>query len=159
VRVYENPIQSESEIESESESESNTYLPKSEIQANQSENQAKVEVVDISEWWFDQFWNTYPKKVSKPQAKQAFKRKCTSSDIFRKLMDGLKKTIAYQWKNKDPQYIPYPATWLNGERWNDDIQISTGNPYLDLLMKENSGNEQTGNNEDLGNDPLSVWKQ
>ena len=27
-----------------------------------------------------------------------------------------------EWKDKDLQYIPYPATWLNGRRWEDEIE-------------------------------------
>lgn len=27
-----------------------------------------------------------------------------------------------QWQRDNGQYIPYPATWLNGRRWEDEIQ-------------------------------------
>ena len=25
------------------------------------------------------------------------------------------------WKDKDQQYIPHPSTWLNGQRWEDEV--------------------------------------
>lgn len=25
------------------------------------------------------------------------------------------------WRDKDPEYLPYPASWLNGERWEDEV--------------------------------------
>jgi hypothetical protein len=28
------------------------------------------------------------------------------------------------WIKSDGQFIPYPATWLNGKRWEDEIQIN-----------------------------------
>ena len=37
------------------------------------------------------------------------------------IMDAVKKfSIAVEGKEK--QYIPHPTTWLNGERWDDDIE-------------------------------------
>jgi hypothetical protein len=35
------------------------------------------------------------------------------------IMNALDRQIP-TWK--DPKYIPYPSTWLNGERWNDEIK-------------------------------------
>ena len=28
-----------------------------------------------------------------------------------------------QWKKDDGQFIPHPTTFLNGERWNDEIDV------------------------------------
>jgi hypothetical protein len=30
-----------------------------------------------------------------------------------------------QWKKDNGEFIPHPATWLNQERWNDEIKINT----------------------------------
>ena len=32
-----------------------------------------------------------------------------------------------QWRRDNGQYIPYPATWLNQERWNDEPDDCMGN--------------------------------
>jgi hypothetical protein len=39
------------------------------------------------------------------------------------MVKAIEKNIKYNptWKNK--QYIPMPLTWLNGERWNDEIDV------------------------------------
>jgi hypothetical protein len=39
------------------------------------------------------------------------------------LISGLMAQVDY-WKRKgqDKQYIPDPNVWLNGERWNDEIE-------------------------------------
>ncbi len=34
--------------------------------------------------------------------------------------------------SRDPKMIPHPSTWLNGERWLDDVQKSTGNSLADF---------------------------
>lgn len=69
---------------------------------------------------FLKFWEVYPKKTAKLESEKVFLRQCKkfkSDDI----LEGAKK-FALSCKGKDPQYIPYPATWLNGGRWADDYE-------------------------------------
>ena len=54
---------------------------------------------------FDDFWKAYPKKVSKSNALKALEKQKQSS----------------QWQKDNGQFIPYPTTWLNGKRWEDDL--------------------------------------
>ena len=77
---------------------------------------------------FDLFWKAYPRKTSKPQALKVWKRLfgtlSTAGDRFDLIMairEGLKQWKACDsWKEQGGKFIPYPATWLNGERWKDD---------------------------------------
>ena len=32
-----------------------------------------------------------------------------------------------QWKKDNGKYVPYPATWLNQERWTDEINMMQDN--------------------------------
>ena len=66
---------------------------------------------------FDEFWAAYPKHRGKKDAQKAFK-KVKPSDVD-KILSALE---AQKRAWNDPQFIPYPATWLNGERWEDEIQ-------------------------------------
>ena len=76
-----------------------------------------VKVLDPVESWFTLFWKEYPRKVKKPDAFKAFKQKCRKSEDFDLIMNGLQKwTKAW----KDPQFIPYPATWIRNEQYNDE---------------------------------------
>lgn len=71
---------------------------------------------------FDRFWTAYPRKVAKPVAKKAFVKKVKDAVTFAKVINALelhKKTP--QWIKDGGQYIPHPATWLNQERYNDEI--------------------------------------
>jgi hypothetical protein len=68
---------------------------------------------------FDYFWKVYPKKVGK--------KVCLSIWVNRKL-DGRHLLLIHDVRNRvanDQQWIngyaPNPQTYLNGERWNDDI--------------------------------------
>ncbi len=71
---------------------------------------------------FEEFWNLYPKKVNKKKAKDKFCKVCKNEEIFKQLMNGLNIQIkSKNWLKENGQYIPHPTTWLNGERWMDEI--------------------------------------
>ena len=45
-----------------------------------------------------------------------------NEQVYKSIMDGLGKQVASaDWLKNNGQYIPYPTTWLNGERWNDEV--------------------------------------
>lgn len=75
---------------------------------------------------FAHFWEQYPKKVAKPQALKAWKKIKSRGHVLAELMAGLEQQKASgDWRKEDGKFIPHPATWLNGRRWEDEI---TGNP-------------------------------
>lgn len=70
--------------------------------------------------FFEAFYSAYPKHIAKEAAKKAWKNIDRSNGTIDKIMAAIelqKKTI---WLNTDPKYIPGPAPWLNGKRWNDE---------------------------------------
>lgn len=71
---------------------------------------------------FESFWKVYPKKVAKKEAFKAFKKIKTPVSILIDAVEKQKKSD--QWTRDHGQYIPYPTTWLNQERWvmEDDDQ-------------------------------------
>jgi hypothetical protein len=67
---------------------------------------------------FNRFWNAYPLKVGKKPAKQAWKKIKPLPDI-EVILRSLEESKEKLWK--DERFIPHPSTWLNKERWNDEI--------------------------------------
>ena len=72
---------------------------------------------------FDDFWQPWPRKVKKPDAQRAWDKA-----VGKKHIDPTVIVVACRaWAERceatgqDPNFIPYPATWLNGEQWNDDL--------------------------------------
>lgn len=96
---------------------------------NQEEAKSNASSAEDSEG-FDAFWTLYPKKTAKKDALKAWKkiRSRDCSRIMRGLFDHLN---CDQWSRDGGSYIPNPATWLNGERWNDEVK-----PY-DQQQKSN----------------------
>ena len=69
---------------------------------------------------FDDLWKMYPKKVGKGQARKAFTaalRKVEHDKIHLALVDYVRST-----QGDDKKYLPHLSTWLNGERWDDELQ-------------------------------------
>ena len=67
---------------------------------------------DFAEWW-----KAYPRKVGKARALKAYRnaiKKIEPAELLR-----ITKLFADTPKGKG-DYCPYPATWLNDERWTDD---------------------------------------
>ena len=73
---------------------------------------------------FSKFWDNYPRKVQRPlawNAWQCLKVDQALYDAIYKAVERYKKTK--QWQDKN--YIPYPATFLQDERWKDEIVEDT----------------------------------
>ncbi len=87
---------------------------------------------------FEFFWTIYPKKKGKKEALRAYlkARKKTSRD---ELLEALREIKAKEWKFKELQYVPNAATWLNQERWADEVQQEQkkADPLDDLDLETN----------------------
>jgi len=72
---------------------------------------------------FDEFWERHPRKVGKGSARKAYAKalKITTHD---NIMFGLSQQLASM-EAKEKQFIAHPATWLNGERWDDEPEEPT----------------------------------
>ena len=81
-----------------------------------------IEVLSKKEMWFESFWEIYPKHQDKKKAKQKFLKLCTDEKKYQEIMQGLRNVLP-MWAKKDNKYIPMPTTWLNGERWNDEVDL------------------------------------
>lgn len=85
----------------------------------------------------DLVYLAYPKKVAKPDALKAIV-KALKLLPFEELRNRT-KDYARAVEGMDPQFIPYPATWFNDQRYNDDP--STWNP---VAKKAHAPNRVTG---------------
>lgn len=66
---------------------------------------------------FDQFWDAYPRRTAKADARRAWAKACRVADPA-EVIEAARRYAA------DPnlpemQFVPHPATWLNGGRWSD----------------------------------------
>ena len=71
---------------------------------------------------FDRFWALYPKKRNKPVALRAWRRLNPTAALCMTMSRALKRQMASEeWQKDGGRYVPYPASWLNGARWEDEL--------------------------------------
>ena len=71
---------------------------------------------------FRAFWEAYPKKVAKAEARKAFEKVAKRVPLA-SLVEAIRRLAeSPDWKKEGGQFIPYPSTWLNREGWEDQIQ-------------------------------------
>lgn len=79
--------------------------------------------------YFSEFWTAYPKKVAKEDALSAWRKLKLDDDIFEKMLNAIKVQRLSEGERK---FIPNPATWLNGKRWEDEV---TTKPAFDGRLR------------------------
>jgi len=71
---------------------------------------------------FENFWSQYPKKVGKLTAKRSWEK--LSQENQQKALEAIVEHRKY-WvaKGTDWEFIPHASTWLNQERFEDELVI------------------------------------
>lgn len=71
---------------------------------------------------FDEFWKAYPRRIGKGHAKKAWagalKRGANPAELVKAATD-FGQTV----NGSDPRFVPHPSTWLNGERYADEVEL------------------------------------
>ena len=79
---------------------------------------------------FDLFWKAYPKKKAKGDAEKAWKSVKADKHIDAILLAVEQQKQSPEWLKDGGQFIPHPATWLRGKRWEDSEPEPTPPPEL-----------------------------
>lgn len=67
---------------------------------------------------FQEFYALYPRKVGKGAARRAFASACKRASA-----DHIIAVLrVYPFDRSRPQFIPHPATWLNQDRYLDELK-------------------------------------
>lgn len=79
---------------------------------------------------FENFWELYPRKVGKGQAQKAWMKQACNEEAVEKILEALETQKNSNYFSQDPKFIPHPATWLNGQRWFDELPESKAEDYI-----------------------------
>lgn len=117
------------EQEQEQEQEINTPPPPFEGGATAKPKKPKRELGPE----FERFYSAYPKKVARADAEKAWLKIKLDDGMLEKIMAGLERAKrSTKWQEKNGEFIPYPASWLNGRRWEDEVASSRAGTSSDL---------------------------
>ena len=72
---------------------------------------------DLINAQFEEFWNLYGKKLSRPKAEQKFIQ-ALKRDSFENIINGLRVFVRN--RGDDSKYWKYPDSWLHNECWKDE---------------------------------------
>lgn len=111
---------------------------------DRSMNKEYIKPYSTIEEAFESFWNEYPNRKGKGKAREAFKKAIKKTGISTMVEAVRKQRQGSQWKKDEGRYIPYPATWLNQERWEDEVDTN---------------GDGTGYPEEPGLQRLADWEQ
>ena len=72
---------------------------------------------------FEKFWEIYPRKENKKKAMEKWKKMKVTEELFETIEKSIKShKETKQWKD---YIIPHATTWLNQERWEDEVKVNT----------------------------------
>ena len=76
---------------------------------------------------FDEFWSAYPKKKAKEAARKAWAKLKPDETLGKEIIQAvIESAKTKDWLKENGKYIPYPATYLNGKRWEDERNDANG---------------------------------
>jgi hypothetical protein len=76
---------------------------------------------------FEQFWKLYPKKKGRKDAAKAWAKLNPNQELRQTLISALgSHCLSEDWTKDRGRYVPNASTWLNGERWTDELKPACG---------------------------------
>jgi hypothetical protein len=69
--------------------------------------------------WFETFYTAYWRHKSKKDAERAFAKHVTTTARFEQVLSAVRSQTP-EMLAREPGKRPYAASWLNGERWEDE---------------------------------------
>lgn len=81
---------------------------------------------------FAVFWAAYPKHKGKQDAVKAFNKLNPTEALLKDILKAVEAQKSTRtWQKDNGEFIPYPATWLRGRRWEDE----EGGEQIDAFSK------------------------
>jgi hypothetical protein len=74
---------------------------------------------------FESFWSVWPRKTAKAAALKAWVKLNPNPELVETICDAVNAQLP-MFLLRDADKIPHPATWLNGQRWLDEIEKPAG---------------------------------
>lgn len=77
---------------------------------------------------FSAFWAAFPRKKAKPDAEKAWRKLRPDDELVERILVALgAQARSEQWRKDGGQFVPYPATWIRGCRWEDEADRPAAN--------------------------------
>jgi len=85
---------------------------------------------------FKKFWAVWPKHIAQADAEKAWLKISPTNGQVEVICHAVERWKKSQkWQENNGEFIPYPATWLNGKRWRDEIKSTVIENYHQNVIK------------------------
>jgi len=69
------------------------------------------------------FWKVYPRRTHRLEAFKAWMKLKPSPELLERILAAVKvQSRSPEWNRDKRRYVPHAATWLNGARWEDEVE-------------------------------------
>jgi hypothetical protein len=91
---------------------------------------------------FPDIWNIWPRKVARIAAEKAYKAALKKPGVTPAFL--VERAVLYSdaVQHREPTFVLHLATWLHGERWNDDLETEARNGEPGTTSHERRGDER-----------------
>lgn len=89
---------------------------------------------------FDDFWNVYPRREGKVDALKAWKALKPDAELLLRIIHNLSR-----YADTEKRFIPLPATYLRGRRWEDGptvAEVAAPKPLPQAVTRARSENDE-----------------
>ena len=112
---------------------------------NKNKSKNKIKSKNILDHFENKFWPAYPRKVGKKKCRQWFITHQPDEELVCVMLAAIEQQKqSKQWQKDGGKWIPHPLTWLNGERWTDELEPAAGqqSSVFDRAKEKAERNEQ-----------------
>jgi len=110
-----------------------TFTPTPERGSGKPSIEPPLEPSLLNNNYFDEFYSEYPRKVGKGAARKAWAKAIKKDDVHKIISSA--SLYAKSIVGTDQTFVPHPATWLNQERWEDELKVENNNETFNILTE------------------------
>lgn len=82
---------------------------------------------------FDNFYRAYPRHIERRDAEKAWQQLMRKGTDPKTIHAVLEERIEKDWRGRKKEYIPYPATFLRAEDFDDEVEAREDDPLPPLF--------------------------
>lgn len=139
-------VTKDSTLKRDSSNSTTTFIENNQVTKGSTQDRDSSNITVLNS--FDTFWLAYPKKVAKKDAQRAWMKIKPSQELLTTMLEAIEQQK--QSKTWREGYVPNPATWLNGERWNDVVKPTDRLAHLrEMYEQEVAKDDSTGYGSDV----------
>lgn len=89
---------------------------------------------------FEAFWLEYPRKRKKGDARKAWTALAPDRTLTDRIMAAVAAArVSHDWRKEGGKFVPYPATWIRAEGWEDTFDARAPSTTVDDILRAAKG--------------------